>query len=630
MKTDSRVAYRKDIEGLRAVAVLPVVAYHVGFTAVPGGFIGVDVFFVISGFLITQLLQADIQAGEFSLMRFYERRIRRIGPALFATLAVTFALGMLYCLPDELADLSKSLVAAAASVSNFYFWSTSGYCDGDAASKPLLHTWSLAVEEQFYLLWPLYLWLGQRYLRQRFIPVTVAIALVSFAVSAVGAFRFANSTFYLPGTRLWELAAGGLIALGAVPVITSAAARNLLAMTGLVLIAGSALLIRGSMPFPGLLALPPCLGAAMVIVAGRGGSSVAGRLLALPPMAFVGAISYSLYMWHWPITVFQKNYALFAAGLTLFQTKLLIVGLSFAAATLSWRFIEQPFRTRQIAVARPMLLRLAGVSFGILMAVGVTASARGGFPARFTAQELETVAHLTQSTHGAWRPDRCFLYKGHPGEKFAPECLALLSGHKNYLLLGDSHAAELWSGLSAAFPDVNFLQATAANCFPTLTHALNESPQCVAVLDEILQGLLPHTRIDQVVIIARWKPGTLPALGATLDWLKAHEIPVTLMGPTAVYDAPVPRLVVFAMRARDPGLLTRHLDFSLIDLDAQMARLASDHSVPYISLLNLECVAARCADNSEAPEIFDQEHFNVAGSKLMAQKLRTAYPAFGS
>jgi len=621
--------YRPDIEGLRAVAVLPVLAFHVGFTAVPGGFVGVDIFFVISGFLITQLLQRDIEAGQFSLAGFYERRIRRIAPALVAMLLATFAIA-LYCdLPGELESLSKSLLAAAASVSNIYFWTKSGYFDTDSALNPLLHTWSLAVEEQFYILWPLYLYLAQRYLEQRFIPLTLAITLVSLALSAWGAFKHPAAAFYVPFMRLWELSAGGLIALGAVPAVTSSRAREGLAALGMALIVGSVFLIRSSMPFPGFLAVPPCLGAALVILAGRGGATLTGKVLALRPIAFVGAISYSLYLWHWPLTVFQKRDALLVSGLTSAQTKLVIVAVSFIAAIASYRLIEQPFRARSLGAARPALMRWAAASLALVVAICATTLITDGMPARFKPAELAMVAHLKAFEDDSWRPNRCFLYDD-PRSKLAPECVSVDKGRRNYLLLGDSHAAQFYRSFTQTFADVNFLQVSASNCFPTLAHAFNESRECSDVMVRTLQGLEGHSEIDGVILLARWKNSMLPALEDTLDWLKARGIPATVIGPTAIYDAPVPRLVLFSMRNADPHLLTRHMDDSVFTLDDEMKARAARHGADYISLLEFQCMAAPCMRDGEVqwPEVFDQEHFNSAGALQIAGEIRMRYPQF--
>ncbi|HTV77157.1 MAG TPA: acyltransferase, partial [Steroidobacteraceae bacterium] len=366
-----------------------MVAYHVGLHAIPGGFIGVDIFFVISGFLITQVLLQDIHGDRFSLVRFYERRIRRILPALLAILLVTFVVCARYSLPREFIDYSKSLIAAAASVSNIYFWQSGGYFAAPALTKPLLHTWSLAVEEQFYIFWPLMLWFGLRLFRRHLLGFTIAIIVLSLAVSAVGAFTHPEATFYLVHTRAWELLLGAVLPLGAFARPIGAVGRNALAVAGLAIIVVSVLLITSDMPFPGLLALPPCVGAFLIILGGRDGETYAGRLLAWKPIAFIGIISYSLYLWHWPLTVFQRNYALLMTGGSDRTQKLVIIAWSLALAALSWRFIEQPFRTGSWRPSRPALFRYAAAATSLVIALGAIAWGAGGFPSRYSSQQLQ-------------------------------------------------------------------------------------------------------------------------------------------------------------------------------------------------------------------------------------------------
>ena len=622
--TPDQTAYRTDIDGLRAVAVLPVVAFHAGLHLVRGGFIGVDIFFVISGFLITQLLVKDIEGDRFSLVRFYDRRIRRILPALLPVLLVVFGLGIVYCLPMEIVDLSKSLIAAALSAANVYFWLGSGYFDAPALSKPLLHTWSLAVEEQFYIFWPLYLLLGHRWVGKRLLPATLLIMAASFVASVIGAFRFPDATFYLPFTRIWELAAGGILSMGVLPAPIGAARRNLLAACGLLLITGSVFLIDQDLPFPGLLALPPCLGAVLIILAGRDGGSMVARLLSQKPIVFIGLISYSLYLWHWPIVVFQKNYSFLAGGLPETANKLLIIAVSVAVGACSWKFIEQPFRVGRFRPDTHRMRQVAAVGTACAVAVAGLAWSAGGFPGRYSREEIALAKYLNYDAHAPYRYGRCY-FAGHEAEwKFGPECLALSGTKKNYLLLGDSHAAELWFGLNATFGNANFLEASASDCFPTIVHSVSESHKCIVVLDRILDPFLLHHHLDAVLLVARWKPSLLANVSATLDWMKANHIPVILVGPTAVFDSPVPRLMVAALRNRDPALLQRHLEPSMRALDATMAQLAKDHGVEYISLIRLLCPNQSCSvsNSKQLPMIFDQEHYTADGSAFIARRLQ--------
>ena len=616
--------HRLDIDGLRAVAVLPVLAYHVGIHSVPGGFIGVDIFFVISGFLITQVLLQDIDGGRFSLIRFYERRVRRILPALLVVAAVTFFVCAKYSLPSEFIDFSKSLIAAALSASNIYFWQTGGYFTAPALSKPLLHTWSLAVEEQFYIFWPLCLWLGATVMKRHLLGATVVVIALSLLVSAYGAFSNPEATFYLVHTRAWELLLGGTLALGAFPTPLGPLARNLLSACGLILIAVSALTIHAEMPFPGLLALPPCLGAFLVILAGRDGTSVAGRVLSWRPIVFIGLISYSLYLWHWPLTVFQQNYALLITGGSDKVRKLTIIACSIACGALSWRLVEQPFRFGPWRPTRPTLFRLAAAATGVVVLLGAIGWGENGFPSRYSPRQLQIASYLNYSSVVMFRTDQgCFIFDKGP-QAWGPNCLNWDSTKPNYLLLGDSHTAELWSGLHSAYPEINFLEAAAANCFPVIDHALGEAGFCTRPIDDLLYKFLPAHRIDMVVLSARWKTDYAARIAETLDWFRAKNIAVTLIGPTVVYDSALPRLLLTADRTKDPAFLDQHWDHTLMQFDAQLSTLAAAHGATYVSMLRLLCSGYSCsnADAQGLPLLYDAEHFTAEGSELVAQKLR--------
>jgi peptidoglycan/LPS O-acetylase OafA/YrhL len=615
--------HRRDIDGLRAIAVLPVVAYHVGIHAVPGGFVGVDIFFVISGFLITQVLLQDIHNDRFSLVRFYERRVRRILPALLFVLLLTFIVCARYSLPSELIDFSKSLIAAALSVSNIYFWQTSGYFAAPALTKPLLHTWSLAVEEQFYIFWPLLLWLGLRLFKRHLLAATLIVIILSLAVSAVGAFTNASATFYWVHTRAWELLMGGVLPLGLLSRPLGPLLRNVLVLIGVALIAGSVALINADMPFPGLLAVPPCLGAFLIILAGRDGETLAGHVLSWRPIAFIGIISYSLYLWHWPLTVFQKNYALLISGGSDRTQKLVIIAWSLALATLTWRFVEQPFREGSWRPARPALFRFAAAGTALVLALGATVWASAGFPGRYTSSQLRIASFLNYDAEAMFRSGQCFLSdSNHPS--FAPDCLMLDPSTSNFLLLGDSHAAELWAGLSSVYPGIHFLQATAADCFPVTHHRLGEAQYCTRAIDGTLHGFLSTHKVDRVLLAARWKADYLPEIAATLDWFASEHIPVTLIGPTVEYDSPLPRLLLTAQRTHHADIVGAHWDHSLLELDRRLGTLASEHGANYISMIDLLCPDSSCAttDPQGDPLISDREHFTLEGAKLVAREMK--------
>ena len=491
--------YRADIDGLRAVSVIAVVLYHAGVPWFGGGFVGVDVFFVISGFLITSLILHEQAAGAFSLTSFYHRRIRRILPALFVMMAVTAAAGWFLLAPGDYMRLGRSIVGATASVSNIQFWLEAGYFDTPAAEKPLLHTWSLGVEEQFYLLFPLYLMLIARWLRWR-LPLTVAICTLSFAIGAVGAFRDPVAAFYLPQARLWELLAGGLLAMGALPALRSQAARTWAGLAGLGLIAGAVLFYSTDTLFPGLGALPPTLGAVLVIWSGGSGASIVARALATRPAVFLGKISYSLYLWHFPLLAFGLYVGL--GTLSAVQIAALLAS-TFVLSLLSWRFVEQP--ARHAAATLPWR-RVASSAAGGVLALslgGIAVQAQGGFPARMAEEPQRMIA-----SQPLRNPDRLACYVIAPS-RIATRNLCVMgdaAATPSFVLWGDSHGemlrAAVGSAASAAGQAGWF--AGERGCAPLIGVTRPEWPLCAEISAANFRMIVETPAIADVVIAARW------------------------------------------------------------------------------------------------------------------------------
>jgi peptidoglycan/LPS O-acetylase OafA/YrhL len=417
--------HRADIDGLRAVAVLAVIFYHFQIAPFTGGFVGVDIFFVISGYLITSLIYCEVLNGTFLPARFYERRIRRILPALFLMMLVTTVLAASVLFPHDLMHYARSLVATALFGSNFYFWSTIDYFDIVAARKPLLHTWSLAVEGQFYLLYPALFWLLRGASQRKLVNIVGAIFLVSLGAS-IWALRFAPvSDFYLLPFRAWELMLGAMLALS--PLKSSGRTSTALAWSGLALLLISIFAFSADTPFPGEYALLPCIGAACVIYAGP--QTIVGRALSLRPMVFIGLISYSLYLWHWPILVFARYVVL--RDLLVWE-KLALVLLSGIVATLSWVYVEKPFRTLGKIPTR-FLLPLAGSGIGIFVIASIASEFSRGLPQRFD----RTFRSLVETT--VRLPDQCQTPYDVGSHRFcrigAPEITPA-----TFVMWGDSHA----------------------------------------------------------------------------------------------------------------------------------------------------------------------------------------------
>ena len=491
------VRYRPEIDGLRALAILPVVLFHYGLGPSRGGFVGVDVFFVISGYLIAALIHGEMQDGRFSIAKFYERRIRRIFPALFAMLAVVSFAAVLILFPYDLVRYAKSLLATAGFASNFEFWSEAGYFDVAGAEKPLLHLWSIAVEEQFYLLFPLVLLAFRR--SAWLLAAVGAIFAASFVLGIWGVAHAPSATFYLLPARAWELMLGALLALGAIPPLANRAISEALAAIGLLLIGYAVVAFTAEMPFPGPAALIPCAGATLVIYATQGSETWTGKALSWRPVVFVGLISYSLYLWHWPIFVLARYYAF--RNLTIIESVGLIA-LSFALAVLSWRFVEKPFRARAVRVSRRHLFAGAATAMAATAACAMFAVSDGGFPERLRP---DVRAILAEENDHEPRIDRCF---GLSAQDLRENRLCRVGGgaaSPSYLLWGDSHA----DAIMPAVEDVASrsgrvgLFAGAASCPPLLGVDRLDVPGCRAFNDEALKIAL-RRNISEVILEARW------------------------------------------------------------------------------------------------------------------------------
>tara|TARA_R110000751_G_C13773964_1_gene480451 strand:+ start:412 stop:2376 length:1965 start_codon:yes stop_codon:yes gene_type:complete len=429
--------YRPDIDGLRTLAVLPVILYHAGAHWLPGGFVGVDIFFVISGYLICSIILRESHAGEFSFIRFYERRLRRIIPALLLVLLSTVIVFQVIALPDQAQDAAESGISALLSVSNFYFWRHSGYFAPSSDFLPLLHTWSLAVEEQFYLLFPVVVLLVLKF-RLPIKWVFVAGVIANFAFGYWLSLAKPSVAYYLLPARAWELGIGAILAAGAIPPIKGSLLRELVPALGIGLIVFSMVFIHSGMTFPGWVALMPCLGTAMVIHAG-GQSWAAQRLLAARPVVFVGLLSYSLYLWHWPVLVALRIRTA-TAHLDLPLAALGIV-MTFLLAWLSWRYVEMPFRNRREMPGRTMLVRLTQGAAALVLVCGV-AIATNGF-----SMKLDQAARVALAASKDIDPlrDMCRNVADRSQCKFGPKEVPV-----TYAVIGDSHAATIRPAIAAS------------------------------------------------------------------------------------------------------------------------------------------------------------------------------------
>ncbi|MCB1419723.1 MAG: acyltransferase [Notoacmeibacter sp.] len=497
--------YRADIDGLRTLAVVPVVLFHAGL-GLPGGFVGVDVFFVISGFLITGILHEDMKAGNWSITGFYDRRIRRIFPALMLVTVATLAVASVLFMPADFQATAKSALWSSVFLSNFHFHAQTGYFMEAAELSPLLHTWSLSVEEQFYVVFPLLLWAAHRYLRGpvRLLILLAVIAAISFALSVAAVRSTPEAAFYLSHNRIWELMAGAMLAilvregLGA-RFAGQAGLANLAGLLGLALIGWAVFAYSASTPFPGAAALAPCLGAVALIWSGSGnGKAWANRLLALPPMVFFGRISYSLYLWHWPVFVFARYGRETPPGVAEMAGW---AGLSVVLATLSWRYIEQPFRdgrrfpnpVRVVAAGALATAVVAGASAGI--------SAARGFPGRLDPE-------LRQLLKARYMHDRRECHRVTPSRMRRGDlCIrGAEQGEPSFVLVGDSHADAASPAVFSAAGKAGLrgYQYTAAGFRPMPGVEKRGEPNYVRRSTAFVEFLKQHPELRTVIITGFW------------------------------------------------------------------------------------------------------------------------------
>ena len=616
-------ARRPDIDGLRAVAVLSVVAYHAWPAAVPWGFIGVDIFFVISGYLITTILLENLASGRFAFAEFYERRVRRIFPALAVVLAATYAAGLFLLLPSEMATLGTHVAAGGGFVANLLLWSESGYFDAAAASKPLLHLWSLGVEEQFYIAWPLVLWLLRR--RPRALAAACfAFPLASFAWGCLEIHGDRVGAFYSPLARIWEILAGGSLAWIVANRPAWLEGRGGLASTGaLVCFVVAAGCIDEGRVFPGAWALAPVACAWLCIAAGPA-AWLNARVLAHPAMVAVGLVSYPLYLWHWPLLTYAR---LAQEGAASAESRVAAIAAAFVLAWATWRFVEAPLRFG--ARGRMKAWLLAAVMAAVV-AAGLVAREQAGYPVRLPPL-VAGLVDFKFDLPAAARASTCFLDPEQDRGAFdrCPDRYASPA----LLLWGDSHAAHLYPGIAARFGErYHVVQRTASACPPLAGIEVESRPHCRGINDRVIAEV-EASPPEAVVLSARWgyagyRDGG--ALDRTITRLKAAGVRrIVLVGPSPIWKEPVPRLLYSRYRAdplhRVPERVVDGIEPAAASVEAAIEGIARARGVDYLSATRALCddhgCLARVGEGRDGVMFGDNNHFTPAGSRFLAAKL---------
>ncbi|MCQ0093045.1 acyltransferase family protein [Roseovarius sp. M141] len=658
--------YRPEIDGLRAVAVVPVILFHAGFSAFAGGYVGVDVFFVISGYLITTILIGEREAGTYSLLGFYERRARRILPALFLVLLCTIPFAWRWLAPDPFEDYARSQAFAALFLSNFHFLEKSSYYDIGSALRPLLHTWSLAVEEQFYLLFPLVLLPLGLFARRKFLVTFLILSALSLALAEWGWRTYPGENFYFTFSRLWELLAGSICAV--ILFGRKQMRSDIMGLTGLALIIYSIFFYNEAVPFPSVYTLVPVVGSMLIILFADRGTWTA-RALSAPPIVWIGLISYSAYLWHQPLFAFARIRSIGEPSLWLMSA---LSVATLVLAYLTMRYVETPFRRRTMLPGRNGLLTVSAAGIAAVAAFGFVGDATGGFPSRLQLQtpgmltdlrdQLFKAAPVSGCIDGAKSGEErlCTVYRGDPpSPKIA--------------VLGDSHGQAMMPGFAmlSNVHGVEVLTAARGACPPLLGVYLAKGGDYARECHDFVQGAaqdIVDQGIGTVYLVARWSLYTTgeyaddkatyalsdsfgarhvrsreriatfeSALSRTLEFYQKAGVRVVLVGQVPLQLVMAQTMIEQAMlMGLDPGqsgdkftnsYVPRSMNDALVEgADDILRRIAAQHGADVLMLADHFAEADRYVWIRDGKVLYrDTNHLSVGGALDLAPRFAQSY-----
>lgn len=638
--------YRLEIDGLRAVAVIPVILFHAGFSLFSGGFVGVDIFFVISGYLITTIILTELDQGVFSLSRFYERRIRRIFPCLFLVMAACFIGSWYWLLPTDMQAFSLSMSAVSTFTSNIFFWQDTGYWGAENELKPLLHTWSIAIEEQYYFLFPLFLMMMLRFGKITLLVIMFILALMSLAFAEFLTSIDRMASFFLLPSRAWELIFGAIIATffiyqpKTMAELTSNGLVNQLgSISGFGLITYSIFMFDSKTPFPGLYTLVPTIGAGLVIIFALP-ATVVGKMLASRMLVGVGLISYSMYLWHQPIFAFARYKSLEELSTAYL---LLLIAIMVSFSYISWFYVERPLRNRNF-LSKKMIFVSAFVLSTLFLSIGLVGYWSSGFAGfamknSLVAQGIEKKLRIN------------FGLSNKCEESFTLSSRCRTSDEPKILLWGDSFAMHLAQGIRASNPDVEMIQMTKSACGPFFDVAPVSSPgrmswarNCLQFTNEVRSWLRSNDTVKYVVVSSPFwhylsdnhkllyingevkaasKELALQAFIRTLDQIKAlGYIPVVFSPPPANGV----NLGRCSANAFQQGLKLSACNFALDELTSVrrdvyefLDSIAKKHRV--IRLDKLLCAGGECKTHLGSTWLFnDERHLSHLGSAALGKQ----------
>ena len=613
--------YRPDIDGLRALAVILVVAYHAFPEWVPGGFIGVDIFFVISGFLISSILLEALYTNMFSFLDFYSRRILRLFPSLLLVLSCGLLLGWFTLFADEFSLLGKHVYASAIFFQNFNLLSEVGYFDEAGITKPLLHLWSLGIEEQFYLIWPFLLWLGYKL---KFKPITLIILLgiSSFALNVVITFNDPRFAFFSPITRFWELLIGALLAY--LQASNSKLTLRYQSIFGLGLVLIGVLLISDTSRFPGFLAVLPVMGA-FFIIASTETSFINRWLLSNKLMVGIGLISYPLYLWHWLILSFIR---ITQNGEVSWWVRACAIIFALILALLTYRYVEKPIKQKKFRPQKTIVLTI----FMIVVAfIGWNIHARDGLAFRSVVLKNANPVDLEKLDGGGWAQDEGFI-QGFTCKYYSEECMPLNSQKKKILVWGDSHARMMSYGINQSIKsNWESLLIAAPGCNPALVLASGEHQDECTKNNAFATSQIKKFHPEIVLLAQRdaWDPAKVDVLFNEL--IKMGVKKVLYLGKSPEWTAKLPKIVMRRGWLRVDRYSKADLNFENLASDAIAKKQFQPNSQKqYIDLIGLFCRDEGCmvflgSDIYTGLTSFDTNHLSPIASEFAAKELLVKY-----
>ncbi len=615
--------YRAEIDGLRALAVLPVILFHAGFEWFSGGFVGVDVFFVISGYLITTIIISEMAEGKFSIANFYERRARRILPALFFVMAVCIPFAWFWLVPSDLVEFGHSLIAVSTFSSNFLFWSEAGYFGGPAELKPLLHTWSLAVEEQYYILFPIFIILTWRLGTKWILIILSFIFMLSLGVSEWGAYKIPSANFYLLPTRGWELIIGVFIAfyLKYNTYIKSYLVNQLLSLFGFSMIIYSIIVFNASTPFPSLYALIPTIGTGLVILCAIPQTTI-HKLLSLNLIVGVGLISYSTYLWHQPILAFARN-AIEGEMHNLTVIMLCISSLFFG--WLSWRFIERPFRQKSY-LQRKFIFKFSLVGIIFFSIIGISLHVIDGGYKSYSQQKQKIITTFLSDNSGYTVKRESYLSLN----KFDKS-----NNLKDILIIGDSHMQDIANavyeaGLNEKYEFSSFLISVNCGIYFVKDKKDIEDPKFDCVNRSFYNSKLKKQMLiaDQIWVISSWKKEHVNKyMVKSLENILDVNRNIKIFGTKNLgfvsekwYLKNEPELWVSPIKSNEDIKIFKSVE----NTNNLINKISKDLGVEFINTQHLICDGNNLCSNYSSGDIisYDGGHLTPHGANILGNKIR--------